>query len=80
MHDNRIVDISPLRNLTKLRVLVIDGGDGRISDLSPLSKLTNLKDLDIGNCKISDLSSLEGLTQLRDLFADSTLKYPIYHH
>ena len=63
---NQISDLSPLKGLTKLKLLKLD--DNQISDLSPLKGLTDLKSLSLINNKITDLSPLKGLTNLKELW------------
>ena len=62
---NRITDLSPLRGLTKLRVLWLDRT--WITDLSPLRGLTSLEQLNLARNRITDLSPLRGLTSLERL-------------
>ncbi len=61
----RITDISVTGNLTKLKRLVITGGD--ISDISVVKKLKKLQHLNLSSNRISDISSLSKLTNLEYL-------------
>lgn len=58
----RIVDISPLRNLTQLTHLYLS--HNRISDITPLANLTSLEELYMANNKIDDISALAQLSNL----------------
>jgi len=64
-NNSHIDDLSPLADLTNLKILLINGN--KISDLSSLSKLVNLLDLNIGENQISDLTPLTNLTNLKIL-------------
>ena len=59
-------DISPLRNLTKLEYLDLDG-NGQFDDISVLSHLTRLKHLNVSQHKIRSISPLKNLKALRSL-------------
>ncbi len=67
--DNRISDVSPLKELTNLSRLRL-GANYKISDVSPLKELTNLKFLDIDSNRILDVSPLKELTNLTWLDID----------
>ena len=56
------LDLSPLSNLTELKVLFIR--HCRISDLTPLAKLTQLKGLTLTENGIRDITPLAGLVNL----------------
>ncbi len=62
---NNIEDLTPLRNLTKLKYLEL--GDNSISDISALSSLTNLETLSLHRNDIRDVTPLRNLTKLSDL-------------
>ena len=67
-----VQDLEPLRNLSSLRKLMLDGrtsgsGDDVFDSLEPLSALTKLEDLTLQNDLISDLSPLAGLSNLKTL-------------
>ena len=62
---NNITDISPLKNLTKLTFLQLNGNG--IEDISALSDLTNLENLYLPHNKIKDIKPLEKLVNLRNL-------------
>ncbi|MFV0424304.1 MAG: leucine-rich repeat domain-containing protein [Bacilli bacterium] len=64
-YNNKVSDISPLTNLTKLKTLNLTYN--QISDITPLSNLKDLTKLHIGGNNISDISALNGLTKLTDL-------------
>lgn len=64
-------DISPLANLTNLKVLRLKSND--IQDVSVLKNLTNLEELDLfGNRKIKSIEGFEKLTNLKKLFLNRT--------
>ena len=62
LSNNRITDLSPLKNLTELQWLGLE--NNQITDISPLSGLGNLSGLYLQNNQISDLSPLEWLIGL----------------
>ena len=66
---NAIIDVSPLKALTKLERLDLSGGGlvGGIIDVSPLKALTNLEELDLSGNAIVDVSPLKELTKLKSL-------------
>ncbi len=64
-HWDYISDISEMRNLKNLEILIIT--DNSISDLSPLSELTHLKYMDLRYNKITDVSPLTSLQELQFL-------------
>ena len=61
--ENKISDISPLKNLTNLIVLDLHR-NFKIHDASPLSTLTNLTHLSLWANRVSDVSPLSTLTNL----------------
>ena len=63
---NRIIDLTPLKKLTKLTYLDV-GFNWHDSDLSPLKDLTNLTHLYLRLNRISDISALSNLTNLIEL-------------
>ena len=66
LHDNqKISDISPLANLTKLTTLNL--GYNQLSDISPLANLTKLTALSLVWNQLSDISPLANLTKLTAL-------------
>ena len=65
LHDNRISDLSPLKNLVNLMDLDLD--DNQISDISSLNTLTNLTVLDLDGNKISNISTLSRMLNLTEL-------------
>ena len=67
-HNKKLSDISPLRRLVNLQILVIH--DNSVSDLSPLSELIKLNSLDIGKTPVKDLSPLSGLINLEYIRMD----------
>ncbi len=66
--NNRISDVSPLKNLINLTWLSINGN--RISDVFPLKNLTNLTYLHIGYNQIPDVAPLKDLAKLTFLELD----------
>ncbi|MCY3740912.1 MAG: leucine-rich repeat domain-containing protein [Candidatus Poribacteria bacterium] len=64
-NNNNVSDLTPLKNLTKLKQLWL--GDNNVSDLTPLKNLTELDDLSLFLNNVSDLTPLKNLTQLREL-------------
>lgn len=78
LSENRISDLSPLRNLTQLESLDLDRN--YISNLEPLKNLTNLKRLNIYNNEgIVDVKHLEKLSKLEwlDMHYCNRSKYPV---
>ncbi len=63
--NNPLSHLSPLCDLTDLKVLVLYGNS--ISDLKPLSGLTKLTDVHLNDNRISDASPLADLTNLTSL-------------
>ena len=61
-----VSDITPLANLTKLRVLLASYG-GEIVDISPLANLTQLETINLSGNMIIDMTPLENLTHLTHL-------------
>ena len=68
--DTQVSDVSPLRNLTHLRQLVLL--EPRVSDVSPLATLTELRTLDLCGTQVKDLSPLASLTNLERLALKKT--------
>ena len=66
---NRVQDIHPLANLTKLTFL--DLGGNAISDVSPLAGLVRLEVLRLWRNQIVDVSPLAGLVNLKELWLNS---------
>ena len=64
---NEYTDLTPLANLTNLRVLDLGSvPEGALVDIAPLADLTALEDLDLSHNSVSDLTPLvanEGLGQ-----------------
>jgi hypothetical protein len=58
----RVVDLTPLRALARLRSL--DLNSTRVHDLSPLAGLASLRSLDVSSTRVSDLSPLVALDSL----------------
>lgn len=67
---NKISDLSPLRNLTKLKVLTFEW-NRQITDISALSGMKQLEKLSVKQNKIVDLSPLAGLTSIWELQLNS---------
>ena len=61
------VDFAPVRELTQLTYLNLDGCALHSADLQAIGELATLEELHLSGCGISNLSSLEGLTALRVL-------------
>ena len=66
---DEITDITPLKDMTQLRVLFLSGN--QISDLTPLQGMTQLQRLHLFKNQICDLSPLHGMTQLQRLVLDT---------
>ncbi len=66
---NRISDLTPLENLTKLKVLELDCN--AVEDLSPLRNLTNLGWLRLTENEIMNVGPLADLTNLKYLSLDN---------
>ena len=66
---SEITDLSPLANLTQLRVLRMNDGNSvcSVTDLTPLALLTNLENLQL-TCIAEDLSPLGSMTGLTNLY------------
>ena len=62
---NRIIDISPVTNLTNLVTLRLEGN--RIVDVTPLANLTQLTELYLSHNHIADISPLANLVELETL-------------
>lgn len=60
-----IEDVTPLKKLTKLRVLFIDQNE--IKNIEPLADLINLEVLNISCNELQDISPVANLTKLKDL-------------
>ena len=67
---NQVSDLSPVADLTNLRVLFLHHNP--ISDLSPVRGLTNLTDLMLHDTLVSDISPVRGLTNLTILHFHGT--------
>lgn len=67
LHSERVVDISPLSELTNLTNLFIDL-NMEVTDISPLSGLTELTQLVLIQSGVKDLSPLKGLSKLEELW------------
>lgn len=61
-----VVDLEPLKGLTKLQTLDLSG-DAGVSDLEPLKGLTALQSLNLTLTQVADLEPLKGLTKLQSL-------------
>ena len=70
MNGTKISDLSPLRGLTTLNILLLDRT--AVSDLSPLRDLIALHTLWLDKTDVSDLSPLRDLTALNDLTLTNT--------
>ncbi len=65
-------DLSELRYLHNLQILVMGQTAGHISDLSPLHDLNNLKELGLDSAAIRDLKAIQGLTNITKLSIGGT--------
>ncbi|MFC1731536.1 leucine-rich repeat domain-containing protein [candidate division KSB1 bacterium] len=65
----RVVDLSPLTNLTKLKELSLTQHH-TFSDISPLAGMTEMRELDLDGNLITDISPLAGMTKLEYLRLD----------
>ncbi|MDE0505836.1 MAG: leucine-rich repeat domain-containing protein [Candidatus Poribacteria bacterium] len=66
LNRNGIVDISPLKNLSRLRELDLSQCSS-LKNLHPLSNLVDLSVLGLWDCDIEDISALANLTRLTEL-------------
>ena len=75
MGHQKIKDLSPLENLSKLKELSLTQ-NYTVKDISPLKNLTNLAELNLSSNSISDISALKNLTSLKilDLQYNNTIK------
>jgi len=64
--NHRIKDITPLKNLTNLKHLVLD--ENLISDISPLANLVNLEYLELSYNPINSINALGNLSKLKTLY------------
>ncbi|MBC1475142.1 leucine-rich repeat domain-containing protein [Listeria grandensis] len=64
---NKISNIAPISQLTKLETFFLSGNVGLNKNLEPLRQLKNLKDLRLWATGIDDVSALAGLTNLTNL-------------
>ncbi|MBC1908167.1 LPXTG cell wall anchor domain-containing protein [Listeria innocua] len=69
MEGNGVSDLSPIANLSKLRMLRIPGN--QISDISALRNLSTLRDLNLSSNLISDISALENLRVIDELYLNN---------
>ena len=67
MVGSHVTDLTPIRNLTNLRKLIVAWNKTKLSNISPLSELVNLQHLDLNANTIKDISPLVRLTQLHTL-------------
>ncbi len=65
LKDKIFIDLTPLANLTNLRILSFYGSE--INNIEPLAKLTNLVTLELNNTNVSNLEPLSKLTNLETL-------------
>ena len=63
---NNLTDISFLRSMPRLRVLIL-GENQRLRDITEIGSLRNLEYLELFTCGITDISPLVNLTRLMDL-------------
>lgn len=65
-----LVDIGPLRRLTRLRSLFL--ADTAVADLAPLAGLSALQKLNVARTWVADLAPLAGLSNLQQLYTFNT--------
>lgn len=68
--NQRVTDISPVKNLTKLKKLDLRNNAEKgkvIEDISALKKLVNLEQLDLSQAKIKNVDFLKNLKKLKKL-------------
>jgi hypothetical protein len=68
--EKRLVDLSPLQNLTYLRHLELSNTN--VADLSPLANLHKLRTLDLAATRVSDITPLAPLKELEFLNLEET--------
>ena len=66
LYQTDISDCEPLKNLTKIRELCLDGT--QVSNLASLKELTNLQILKLRNTQVSDLEPLKELKNIKSLY------------
>lgn len=71
LSNSGIDDLSPLANLSDLRLVRI-GGNPNLYDLSPLSSCKNLEKIVANDTAVTDLSPLKNLPQLREITLSNT--------
>ncbi|KAL0248596.1 hypothetical protein GEMRC1_003832 [Eukaryota sp. GEM-RC1] len=69
-NNSDIVDISPLKGLTSLKVLCLS--NTRVANISPLQNLSNLTELSLVNTRITSVQSLTNLGSLQRLNISKT--------
>jgi internalin A len=73
VYNNAITDLSPLKKLTGLKFLDLNGNP--LSSLKPLASLSELQELRVRSCGLKDLTPLKGLKSLHLLdAADNAFK------
>lgn len=65
-----LTDISPLKRLTKLEWLDLNGAN--IVDISDIENLTNISNLSLNDTKVTDISALKNFNQLEWLELNNT--------
>lgn len=63
--DWMLIDLQPLKNLSKLQYLSLMGSP--VKNTKPLEHLINLEELDLSHTKVSDIKYLKGLRNLKEL-------------
>ena len=66
MGENQVSDVTPLRDLSNLSLLNLNGN--QVSDLTPLQHLSKLTELYLGRNQISDVTPLRDLSNLSQLY------------
>ncbi len=72
LSDQKIIDLQPIAEFTKLTKLKLD--TNQISDLQPIANLTNLTELALNQNRINDIQSLAKLTKLTKLKLNNIVK------
>ncbi|HAZ43735.1 MAG TPA: hypothetical protein DDW76_10405 [Cyanobacteria bacterium UBA11369] len=62
MSNNQISDVSPLRSLTNLTILLLD--NNQISDVTPLQSLNKLRKLQLGGNPIANQTCPDNLASV----------------
>ena len=66
LHENNIQDLTPLSNLTKLKILLLN--DNVIEDIAPLANLKNVTLLNLNNNQLTNLQMLKNIPHMHYLY------------